>query len=262
MKPNSLHGIMNSIHHVKIKDGLEFDMIRHASWSGEGQNIYEPEVSAIMERFVEPGDTVVDVGANVGWFTCLMSRIVGDAGLVISFEPDQDNLRMLINNVQLNQLNNVYVGHQMIWSKDCWKDFWIFQHGGYSSYIKYDGTTHQRLLARSLDSLLFNNTVAPPRLIKLDCEGSEWAALRGAEKILRRGVDAVIVEFNFNIFEIIGLSERTVREFMYGLGYDFFLLGMTKPIYVEPKCNLVGRDGCILNTMFSTKKKVDQLWAN
>jgi FkbM family methyltransferase len=253
---------MTNIHHVKIKDGLEFDMIRHPCWSGEGQNIYEPEVSAIMERFVEPGDTVVDVGANMGWFTCLMSRIVGDAGLVIAFEPDLDNLKMLADNVRLNQLNNVYVGQQMIWSGDCWKDFWVFEHGGYSSYIKYDGAKQQRVFARSLDSLIFNDTVAPPRLIKLDCEGSEWAALRGAEKILRRGVDAVIVEFNFNIFEIIGLAERTVREFMMDLGYDFFLLGMAKPIYVEPRANLVGRDGCIMNTLFSKKETVNRLWAN
>ena len=51
------------------------------------EGIYEPRKTALMERFIEPGMVVLDVGANKGWFTCLASRLVGEDGKVYSYEP-------------------------------------------------------------------------------------------------------------------------------------------------------------------------------
>ena len=48
---------------------------------------YEPEIINVLERFIDPGDVVVDAGASIGLHTCLMSKLVGDDGLVLAFEP-------------------------------------------------------------------------------------------------------------------------------------------------------------------------------
>lgn len=63
---------------------------------------WEKAVTSVFTRAVRPGMTVVDVGANVGWFTLLAARLVGPRGLVVAFEPDPQLFDMLADNVELN----------------------------------------------------------------------------------------------------------------------------------------------------------------
>src|SRR5207245_289260 len=68
---------------------------------------YEPAVVACLSRYVTPGGTFVDGGANVGYYTLWASRRVGDTGRVVSFEPNRKSFEQLNLNVQLNGLRNV-----------------------------------------------------------------------------------------------------------------------------------------------------------
>lgn len=63
---------------------------------------WEEAISAIVQRALRPGMTVVDVGANVGWYTLLAAKAVGPKGRVIAFEPDPEIAEMLRDNVELN----------------------------------------------------------------------------------------------------------------------------------------------------------------
>jgi FkbM family methyltransferase len=69
--------------------------------------IWEPEETRSFCERVRPGDTVIDVGANVGWYTVLASRLVGEQGKVIAFEPDPINFAFLKRNVEANGCRNV-----------------------------------------------------------------------------------------------------------------------------------------------------------
>ena len=61
----------------------------------------EPEVARVMGRVVREGDSVIDVGANVGYFTLLLARLVGERGSVIAFEPAQGSFSKLRENIKL-----------------------------------------------------------------------------------------------------------------------------------------------------------------
>jgi predicted methyltransferase len=61
--------------------------------------LYEPEVTAVFGRVLRPGDVVIDVGANVGWFTLLAASLVGPGGKVVACEPGPDNLAKLQANI-------------------------------------------------------------------------------------------------------------------------------------------------------------------
>jgi predicted methyltransferase len=61
--------------------------------------LYEPEVTAVFGRVSRPGDVVIDVGANVGWFTLLAASLVGPGGKVVVCEPGPDNLAKLQANI-------------------------------------------------------------------------------------------------------------------------------------------------------------------
>jgi FkbM family methyltransferase len=71
--------------------------------------IWEPSLTAWLMSHLQPGDTFVDVGANIGYVTLLASRVVGAAGCVISIEPSPANSAMLRRNVAANHAENVRV---------------------------------------------------------------------------------------------------------------------------------------------------------
>lgn len=225
-----------------------------------GVTIHEPEVADVMLRFLQPGMCALDCGANDGYFTGFMSHLVGPSGLVVAFEPDTRLYEHLAHNCA--DLENVTLSRHALWSIDCPKEFHRAQFSGYSSFMKYDDINVESymVLARSLDSLLLS---PHPHFIKVDCEGADENVLRGAEQILRRGVECVTCELNFYINYKLGSSDGSLRQYMNSLGYDCFLLeNKCKPLYVSPECsiNLTGRGMSLVNAMFAKRERVEELW--
>src|SRR5882672_828132 len=79
---------------------------------------YEAEIAWTMIRALRPGDTAIDVGANVGFFTVLMAKLVGPTGKVYAYEPGQDTLVGLRANIAANNLENVEVIEQPVWCRE------------------------------------------------------------------------------------------------------------------------------------------------
>jgi len=69
--------------------------------------IWEPFETDLVRREIQPGDTVLDIGANIGYFTLLFAQLVGAQGRVYAFEPDPTNFHILRRNIERNGLKNV-----------------------------------------------------------------------------------------------------------------------------------------------------------
>ncbi len=225
-----------------------------------GVVVHEPEVCDVMLRFIQPGWCCVDAGANDGYFTGFMSHLVGKNGLVVAFEPDKALYDVLEKNS--SDLTNISLSRWALWSIDCPMEFHRAAESGYSGFIKYDNINVESymLAARSLDTLLLS---PQPQFIKIDCEGADEHVLRGAEQILRRGVECVTTEINFYLNHKLGCSERTLRDFMNGLGYDCFLLeDRYKPLLLKPEdtLQLTGRGMYLINAMFAKRRRVEEIW--
>lgn len=230
---------------------------------------YEPEVINVIERFVEPGDCVIDAGASIGFHTCLMAKLVGEEGVVLAFEPQLESFKYLAHHVHVaNQLNNVACFRMALWKFDCPAlELWSVEDIGYSSFHRYmDAVGSEMVEGRALDTLLVADH---PRLIKIDCEGTEAEVLCGAQRILERGVDCVVLELNYHLFEHTGRTDRVIREYMAALGYDMFLISMADgkgnggfkdPVKVAPEVAITLSGGHHINVMFSTEDKVRQRW--
>jgi len=223
-------------------------------------NVHEPEVCDAMVRFLRPGQCAVDVGANDGYFTGFMSYLVGESGLVVAFEPDKVLFDQLKENC--TELTNVTLSQHALWSDNLPMEFHRTPDSGYSSMIRYENFNAESymLLARSLDTLLLS---PQPDFLKVDCEGSDEHVLRGAEKILRNGVDCVTAEVNFYINYKLGSTDHTLRGYMNALGYDCFLLEKErKPLYLRPedKIKVTGAGVSVVNVMFAKRSRVEELW--
>lgn len=150
---------------------------------------YEPGVTAAFRRLLRPGDGVLDVGANWGYFSLLAAKLVGDRGYVLALEPNpvafpelRRHLSALPQAVAVNAAAGATEGEAFLavprWRADT------------ASHLSSTGV---RVPVRPLDALWPSDRSC--RLIKIDAEGFELGVLQGAESLLRdSGVAAVAVE--------------------------------------------------------------------
>ena len=218
----------------------------------------EPEVMHVMDRVIGEGDTVVDVGANIGLFTLLMAQMVGPNGSVHAFEPGANNLMKLRANVALNKLANVVVHEMPLW------------HTEEDVVLHLAADSGLNCLADSVDSLckipmraqrLSNFAFFPaPKLIKIDAEGSEHNILLGARGLFEQ-VPYIIAEINGPSLERFGSSQRELRDFMALHGYETFLLNTDGflPVCVPHQTMIVSSQPN-LNVLFSKMEHVSRAW--
>lgn len=166
----------------------------------------EGDVNETVLSGLKKGDVFIDVGANVGYYSVLAGKIVGETGQVISIEPIPDTARVLNLNLRLNRLKNVKVLQKAAWNSNkilnihIPKGFFgmasIYEPDGVADILEVEGFP--------LDGLL---GVKKVDFLKIDAEGSEYPILEGARKTLKR-TRHVILEASNQRDEII----RLLRE--------------------------------------------------
>jgi FkbM family methyltransferase len=150
------------------------------------------------------GDVFVDVGANVGYYTILASKLVGANGKVFAVEPVPQTVRVLKFNIKLNRLKNVTVIDKAAWnSYDRLKMRVMFGEFGCASFFR-DGVEVE-VDAIPLDEVLVN--VPKIKLIKVDVEGAEYEVLQGLRQTLTR-TEWVILELSRKVGECLKLLKE------------------------------------------------------
>jgi len=146
----------------------------HGCWLGT----YEFKKQQLLDRIVEPRMTVYDVGAQAGFYTLLCSKLVGYGGQVIAFEPSISEARHLLEHVRINNLVNVTIVQAAVGASPSLSGFSSDRPMCQNCLTVED----EQLLVPviSLDSL----TLPPPNVIKMDIEGGESNALKGARALL------------------------------------------------------------------------------
>ena len=163
------------------------------------QRYFEWESLAWVRRLVKPGMTVVDIGANVGYYTRFLSELVGPTGRVFAFEPNRQNLAVLTRNVSRRRYSNVQVLPFAVSNTD--DGAYLYISPGHSNHSLIEGYTHaeNKLWVDTirLDTFLGQMDSARVNFIKLDVEGGESLALEGMkETILGSPGVRLLVEFN------------------------------------------------------------------
>ncbi|CAM5625762.1 hypothetical protein SVIOM342S_03588 [Streptomyces violaceorubidus] len=133
------------------------------------------------------GDGFVDVGANIGIFSVLAARLVGDGGRVVAIEASPDLHRHLVRNVRLNALSNVRALNAAVSDRARTLTFALAssRNTGANSIVPYDGPVESSFRARAqpLPELLDAAETAAARVIKIDVEGAEGSVVRGLAPI-------------------------------------------------------------------------------
>ena len=209
-------------------------MILPPNWRGVGKLIYafrdyyEPEL-LYLERVLSPGKVFVDAGANFGIYTLLASKIVGEAGRVISFEPSSRVFPVLRRNITLNGFKNVLAFPIALTDKPGRARLYYHSAVGCDSLGKdasFEPDAHaEEIGTESLDTVLKQTSVGRVDVIKMDVQGAEELALRGANEIVSSMRPIVIFEFFPEGAVSLGLSPNGPWNFQQDQGYEFFIVG-------------------------------------
>lgn len=150
---------------------------------------YEPEQTRLAVELVRPGATVLDVGAHIGYYTLLFSRLAGPHGRVVAFEPSPRNLPVLRWHVARNGCANVRVEAAAVAAETGTARF-TADTGSGTGRLAESGTVEVRTIR--LDD--FVDASGPmPDVLKIDVEGAELAVLRGAARVLREARPAILL---------------------------------------------------------------------
>ena len=211
---------------VKTKLGFELYLNIHDEfvsipiWQNR---VYEPSVTSVFQSIVKPGMTVLDIGANLGYYTVLASKLVGERGKVYAFEPEPRNYALLLRNVGLSSSHNVQVLNEAA------TDFVGITGLGLSdtnpgdhrlrSPIAWDRKEIQ-VHCTTVDDFLGQGQAV--NLAKLDIQGAERKCLRGMVKTISSNPFLkLIVEFSPFHLEAQGSSASDFIDFVESLNFRF-----------------------------------------
>ncbi len=167
---------------------------------------YEP-VEWVAPR---DGDVFIDVGGYIGSYAILAARAVGPAGRVVILEPEPTNRRQLERNLLLNGITNCQIVPQAAWSGSG-SVGWHQDHEPVWHRVE-NGQNDQAVDAVSIDDLVSRFSLSRVDWIKMDIEGAEVDALKGAEATLRR--------FHPQLFIEVHETLEPITEFLSQVGYS------------------------------------------
>jgi FkbM family methyltransferase len=202
--------------------------------------LYEPCTAVALEQLLGPGDTFVDVGANVGLFTLLASRWVGPAGRVVSLEPSTREYRRLVAHVDRNGLANVLPLQMAAGAQPGRAQLHVAedQYPGLNTLapaFMHRGVAEARaetVTVTTLDELLPAHGVAGVAAIKIDVEGLEPEVVEGARYTIAAHRPALVIEIAGAALDPADERRRGMERTLAACGYEFAAIdGRTASVY-------------------------------
>jgi FkbM family methyltransferase len=195
---------------------------RYAILTGES----EPITTKLISESVKDGMVVFDLGANIGIFTVLLSKLVGKNGQVYAFEPDPELNEILKQNVENNNLQNVFVYSYAISDQSKKSKFSINHKQDGDNRLNSSTMTQDMVDVETitLDEFCKKNNILPD-FLKMDIQGSEPKAIRGMKNTLRNcSKIKIISEFYPDAIIDVGDSPNEFLEMLNKLGFTIKMI--------------------------------------
>jgi FkbM family methyltransferase len=172
-----------------------------------------------MRPLLQPGTVMVDIGANIGYYTLLAAARVGSTGKVIAFEPSVENCALLRRSLQVNHLDNVVLHNAAVAETASVVGFCMYDSNGYI-LPDHPLTPAEYVQTVTLDQVLGDELRI--HLIKMDIEGAEGRALQGMHQVIQRCQPIIFTELNPTALQAV--SHITPEEYLDQLrAFDYAL---------------------------------------
>jgi FkbM family methyltransferase len=226
--------VQRTVHQLPNGLRLYIDPLSDFGLKLTNNEAYEELMTSKISSLLAKGDTFIDLGANEGFFSIIASKIVGNTGRVFAIEPQQRLWEVITKNASLNECGNVQilpygigatVGETII-------NLYSSLNTGASSFanefnfkVSFPAFRkwlygQQHIYIQTLDHLtdIFPQHI---KLIKIDIEGFELEALKGAKNLLQaQRIQYLLVEIHHYTLQTMGQSEEELILWVKSFGYD------------------------------------------
>lgn len=194
---------------------------------------YERDTVALFKKIIKPGMVVFDIGAHIGYFTVLFSKLAGATGKVYAFEPDGDNFVLLKKNT--NHCKNVKIFQQAIADKVGDLTFYEVKGSTMCHTIIPTGNADKvAVSATTIDYFIENQKINAVNIIKIDIEGGEPLAFKGMTRLLAAAKNlSILMEYNPSALQSGNLDSFEFLKSLAGQGFNIFQImkkGVLKPL--------------------------------
>jgi len=196
---------------------------------------YEKAELKTLGNFLSANSVFIDLGANFGLYTLYASKLVGENGKVISFEPFGENFKSLTRNIEINKLANVLAEKLAVGEKEGTIHLYCDieeKNLGMVSANYIENAYHEQVSIVSLDTYFDNKSIDRIDFIKIDIEGFEYPALLGMKNLLVKFHPTLLIEILNN--EESTEYEEKIFNYLNNLGY--------KKYFIDDKGNLSDRE--------------------
>jgi FkbM family methyltransferase len=175
----------------------------------------ETSVQELLTKVIEPGQVVYDVGANIGFFTIICSRLAGAGGRVYAFEPMPESAATLRHNVALNSLDNTAVVEKAASSAPGRAELLISEWSAFHALRSEEISPPERARGAvdvetvTLDGFASESEAGPPDVVKIDVEGAELEVIKGMSALLASKRPLLICELHGTNAEFVRLIESS-----------------------------------------------------
>ena len=220
---------------IKVKGGVKFYVNKITSIK-RGlfflNQYYEKDEENLIRKIVKPGDCVFDLGANFGWYSVMISKLVGNKGRVYAIEMEPELAGELKRTLDINDCKNVVVENMAVGNEIKDVELFYSKEQGQANFLEYmvtfrapkgEKTIKKTVPMVILDSYVKQNNVGKINLIKCDIDGSEIFFLRGAKLVLSSNPLMIIEAYEF-IQELFGFSMKQLIKEIEQYGYELFVI--------------------------------------
>ncbi len=183
----------------------------------------------LLKQIIKPGDSILDIGSNIGFYAKILSDFTGSTGKVYCFEPDSKNFMYLKKNTK--GINNIVLFNKAVSDKsDTLK---VYK----SKLLNVDHRTYpvnnydsiEEIESVSIDELITKNIIPKVDVVKIDIQGYELTAFNGMKHLLSSNNHLkIIAEYWPHGFKRAGTSAIAFYDFFNNLGYSFYLIDGNK----------------------------------
>jgi len=228
--------IQGSKMYINVRDK---DSVMRKTFQAYALNrIHEETTTNLFRKVVKEGNVVVDLGANIGYFTLLAARLIGEKGKVFAFEPEPKNFGYLIKNIKLNDYNNIVAVQKAVSDHSgktklfiCPYDsghHTINQPSGIKAYSrqKLSEIAFIEVETVTLDEYL-KDKVDRVDVVKIDVEGAEALVIFGMRETLRKNKNIkIFLEFFPLLIKKMGsFPQEFIESLLKNFNFNIFVIG-------------------------------------
>jgi FkbM family methyltransferase len=187
-----------------------------------------PDV-ALFKRLIEPGDTVFDIGANIGHHSVVFSKLAGDSGSVISVEPQAFLFNVLCANLAVNKCSNTRACQVALGDHEGWTQMLPVDYGREGNFgalglsVHADWLTGERVRLATLDGMAADFGSSVVSFIKIDVQTFELFVLRGGTRTLTQHNPTLFIEISpYWMRKMNDYDYREIYRFLVSLGYQIY----------------------------------------